>query len=454
MLRTPRSLFLVSGLAILGTSLAPALLVSSAVAATLSQPTLPDTAPAKCAKEFIAMINDGSAAAVKKFESKWASKKRLATASIEERIPRFADLHQKWNGLEVVSLVDSSDTSITINVKTAAGEAMSMEFKLDAAEPGKFEAVMIESSGPGVKSEPLTAASRASTVENAAKALREGYVFPEVAEKMAQSVLGKLKAGEYDNIKDERALANRLTDDFRAISRDKHLGVRLAPSQGEESHHGMPDGDEMRRQNYAFEKVEVLPGNIGYLKFNLFVPTDEAKQVATSALGFLANCDAIIFDLRSNGGGSPDMIRFITSYLFDSPTLLNQMVDREGKVVEEFSTLSEVPGKRFANDLPVYVLTSHTTFSGAEEFSYNLKNLKRATIVGETTGGGAHPVRGERLNDRFMIRVPFMRAQNPISKTNWEGTGVEPDVKVPAGEALEKATGLARKMIEGKMAKK
>ncbi len=165
-------------------------------------------------------------------------------------------------------------------------------------------------------------------------------------------------------------------------------------------------------------------------------------------MNFLSGCDAIIFDLRSNGGGSPEMIRYITSYLFDSKTHLNDMVDRDSKVVEEYWTLEQVPGPRPKKDVPVFVLTSSRTFSGAEEFSYNLKNLKRATLVGETTGGGAHPVRGERVNERFMVRVPFMRAQNPITKTNWEGAGVEPDVKTGAGDALERATELARQAIK------
>lgn len=134
------------------------------------------------------------------------------------------------------------------------------------------------------------------------------------------------------------------------------------------------------------------------------------------------------------GGGDPEAIRFITSYLFDEPVHLNDMVDRGGKVVEEFWTLKVVPGKRLKSRIPVIVLTSKYTFSGAEEFSYNLKNLKRATIVGETTGGGAHPVEDVRLSERIVIGVPYMRARNPISQTNWEGTGVAPDIAVPAAE--------------------
>jgi len=182
----------------------------------------------------------------------------------------------------------------------------------------------------------------------------------------------------------------------------------------------------MARENYAFRKVERLEGNIAYIKFDLFLEEEAAKQKALAALNFIAHCDAIIFDLRQNGGGSPEMIRFITSSLFDTPTLLNQMIDRDGKVVQEFSTLADFPGPHFNADVPVFVLTSSRTFSGAEKFSYNLKALKRATIVGETTGGGAHPVRGERIGDHFTLRVPFMRAHYPITGTNWEGTGVEP----------------------------
>ena len=278
--------------------------------------------------------------------------------------------------------------------------------------------------------QPLTPEALASTVEGVAAALREGYVFPDKAEAMAQSILGKLKAGTYDTVTNEAALANRLTDDLRAITHDKHLGVRLAPRGAETAARpgGMlhNDADQARRENYAFRKAEVLPGNIGYVRFDAFLESEGAQEAAAASLAFLANCDALIFDLRNNGGGSPEMIRFITSYLFEEPTHLNDMVDRQGSVVSEYWTLKEIPGKRFASDLPVFVLTSKRTFSGAEEFSYNLKNLRRATIVGETTGGGAHPVRSERVNDRFIIGVPFMRAQNPISNGNVE---IGPDYK-------------------------
>ncbi len=409
---------------------------------------LPESPSGACIKAYFAAMSDGSAEAVKKFESAWASKTRLGRATMDERVSRVAELREQWGRLTPERVIDSSDGSLTLQVNSEKNGLMQFEFQFDAADKAKLDAIVI-ASGPGVtETLPLTAAARAEVVAGAAKALREGYVYPEVAERMASGIEDKLKSGAYDKVTSEMGLAKAVTDDLRAVSHDKHLGVGVAPKDGSGAHAGMPPASEMRRENYAFRKVEVLPGNIGYLKFDLFMDEDEAKKTGAAALAFLSNCDALIFDLRSNGGGSPEMIRFLTSYLFDGPTHLNDMVDRDGKVVEEFWTVSEIPGKHFAQDLPVYVLTSSRTFSGAEEFSYNLKNLKRATIVGETTGGGAHPVRGERINDRFMIRVPYMRAQNPISKTNWEGTGVEPDVKTPAAEALEKAQTLAKEAVE------
>lgn len=408
---------------------------------------LPDSPSGKCAGAYFAMMEGGSADAVKKFEAAWASKARLARTPMDERISRTAELRTQWGRLTPERVTDSTEGSLTLQVRSENAGVMQFEFQFDVADKARLDAIMI-SSGPGVAdSKPVTGAARAEIVAGAAKALREGYVYPEMGERMASGIEAKLESGAYDSVTSEMALARVLTDDLRAVSDDKHLGVGLAPSDGPRSH-GMPTGDDARRNNYAFRKVEILPGNIGYLKFDLFMEEEGAKSAGAAALAFLANCDALIFDLRGNGGGSPEMIRFLTSYLFDSATHLNDMVDRNGNVVEEYWTVTEVPGTHFAQDLPVYVLTSNRTFSGAEEFSYNLKNLKRATIIGETTGGGAHPVRGERINDRFMIRVPFMRAQNPISKTNWEGKGVEPDVKTTAAEALDKAQELAKQAIE------
>jgi C-terminal processing protease CtpA/Prc len=178
---------------------------------------------------------------------------------------------------------------------------------------------------------------------------------------------------------------------------------------------------------------------VGYLKFDMFAPPELCGPTAAAAMNFLAGTRALIIDLRENGGGAPRMVTYLSSYLFATRTHLNDLWTRRTDRTEEFWTLDSVPGRRFGGAKPVYVLTSAQTFSGAEEFAYNLKTLKRATVVGETTGGGAHPVRGQRIDEHFMIGVPFARAINPITHTNWEGVGVEPDVKVPASEALATA---------------
>jgi C-terminal processing protease CtpA/Prc len=205
----------------------------------------------------------------------------------------------------------------------------------------------------------------------------------------------------------------------------------------------------MEKMNCGFEKVEILSGNVGYLKFDMFADPDVCGPTVVAAMNFVANVDAIIFDLRENGGGDPKMVALVSTYLFSKPTHLNDLWERKGESTSQDWTLPYVPGKRL-DGKPAFVLTSKQTFSGAEEFTYNLKNLKRATIVGETTGGGAHPVSGHRIDDHFMIGVPFAKAVNPISKTNWEGTGVEPDVKVSAADALAMAQKLAAEKLGAK----
>jgi retinol-binding protein 3 len=191
----------------------------------------------------------------------------------------------------------------------------------------------------------------------------------------------------------------------------------------------------MEHDNCAFDKVEILPNNIGYVKFDGFMDASFCGPTVVAAIGFVVHTDAIIFDLRQNGGGQPAMVTLIASYLFDKPTHLIDIYNRKEDSTTQNWTLSYLPGPRLAKQ-PAFVLTSKRTLSGAEEFAFDLKNQKRATIVGETTGGGAHPVAGHTVADYFMVGVPFAKSLDPVTKTNWEGTGVEPDVKVPAADAL------------------
>jgi C-terminal processing protease CtpA/Prc len=194
-----------------------------------------------------------------------------------------------------------------------------------------------------------------------------------------------------------------------------------------------------RRQNYGFKKVEILSGNIGYIDLTGFFRKDNAEATVASAMGFLANTEGIIIDLRRNGGGSPAMVQLICSYFFgEKPVHLNSLYWRQGDRTQEFWTLKSIKGQRMPNKA-LYVLTSRNTFSAAEEFSYNMQNLKRATLVGETTGGGANPGGGFPVENMFVMFVPTGRAINPITKTNWEGVGVVPHIKTKASNALNRA---------------
>lgn len=287
----------------------------------------------------------------------------------------------------------------------------------------------------------LDSAAKRQVIEGAIEKLDKNYVFPDVAKQMAAHVRNRLKEGGYDDVSDGVAFARRLTSDFWAVSRDKHLRVMYVPGD-------VPPPPErtaartMNSRECGFVVSEVQPGNVGFVKFNRFSSVDECAGAATEAMTTVADADAVIIDLRDNGGGQPAMVAYISSYLFDKRTHLNDIWERRTNRTQEFWT-RDVPGRKFGGTKPVYVLTSHRTFSGAEEFSYNLKSLKRATIIGETTGGGAHPVSPHQLDHGFRIGVPFARAINPITKTNWEGSGVVPDVNVPSADALE----TARRMI-------
>jgi len=275
-----------------------------------------------------------------------------------------------------------------------------------------------------------------------------------VAAKMIQAMRDRQKHGDYNSMVDGNEFAEALHRDLTAVSHDRHLFVGYDPfifpdHSGAASEPPPPspaDQASFRRMiehdNCTFSKLEILDHNIGYVKFGAFPDPEICGPTVVAAMNFLAHTDALIFDLRENHGGDPSMVDFMVSYLFREPTHINDLTNRHDNETHQYWTLPWVPGPRFV-DQPVYVLTSHETFSGGEEFTFDLKTQKRATIVGETTGGGAHPVRGLPAGDHFTIGVPFGRPINPVTKGDWEGKGVEPDLKVSAADALTAAEKLA-----------
>jgi retinol-binding protein 3 len=319
-----------------------------------------------------------------------------------------------------------------------------------------FTFANIAGAQPGPMEQPdltIDAATRTKVIDTILKRLNDSYVFPDVAKKMEQSIRERVEKKEYDQITSSKEFATRLTNDLQAVSKDKHLRVRYSheaiPERGERREPTAEEREQRKRDmtwmNHGFSKVERLPGNIGYLEFLNFMDEELGADTVAAAMNFINGTNALIIDMRQNGGGNPAMVALVCSYLFGpEPVHLNDLYWREGNRTDEFWTKKEVAGKRYLNK-DVYVLTSKRTFSGAEEFTYNLKNLKRATIIGETTGGGAHPGGGYRISEHFGMFVPTGRAISPITKTNWEGTGVTPDVAVPADQALHVARIMALK---------
>lgn len=288
--------------------------------------------------------------------------------------------------------------------------------------------------------------------------LEREYIFPEVTDKYVRMLRDNLRSGKYDGILRPEEFAVAVTDDLMAVSRDEHLTVRFNPAWVKEERN-RKDLDEQaiklqerrsRATNYGFMEAKIFPGNIGYLRLDSFSYDMGAQDAAVGAMSFLSNADALIIDLRRNGGGSPEMVQFLCSYFLDNPRQhLNSFSYKDPERLTQYWTYTYLPGKRL-DKADLYLLTSENTFSAAEEFAYNLKNLKRATVIGENTGGGAHDNRFVVLSDRFYMSLPFARAVNPVTKTNWERVGVEPDVKVSQDIALGTAQAMAsRRLAEG-----
>jgi hypothetical protein len=289
---------------------------------------------------------------------------------------------------------------------------------------------------------------RNSVIQDIIRLVREKYVYPETGEKIAVQIQTRLEDGAYDDIAQESDLAFRLTTDLQLISNDHHLSVVFDP-KGAAAHvdpESETDPERMRRYlemarkaNYGFDRLEHLKGNIGYIDLRRLDPSEYAGETAVAAMNFVANCDALIIDLRQNHGGYPSMVQLITSYLSDpEPRLINTFYYRPTDDTQQFWTFPHIPGKR-RPDIPVYVLISGATSSAAEELAYDLKCMERATLIGETTAGAAHPVTKEIVQGVFDVRLPYGRPINPITRSNWEGTGVEPHILVLAEEALKTA---------------
>jgi hypothetical protein len=437
MWRSPRHLFLAALICI---QAGPAHADSPA-------PRIPDSPAGHAFSAWLVAINGADPASQESFltaHPSWMTLESLA----------------KWSagtgGYELLEVYSSDPTNVFFHVKQRRSAVEEVgRLQVSAAQPERLEALGAWRMPAGAKFAPVTLdeATRARVIEFAAREFVSSYVDPEIGKKMSVALREYQTRGEYRDMRYGDVFAKKLTGELRKISNDKHVEVRFSYFvKPAESPASQAEGESRRMAaiNCGFEHAEHRPPNIGYLKFNMFADPAICASTAGAAMTYLADSDALIIDLRDNRGGNPEMALLIASYLFDARTHLADTFDRAGKTATETWTLPTVPGRKFVGK-PVFVLTSKGTFSAAEAVSYYLQALKRGTVIGETTAGGGHLTKDMPIDDHFLVRVPYAKSTSPITKAGWDGTGVEPDVKVPASGALDVALKLASEAISKKI---
>lgn len=303
---------------------------------------------------------------------------------------------------------------------------------------------------------PLTPADKRQIVAQLGAALEANYVFPDKAKTIAETLRAHLDAGAYDAAADKVALARLLTDDLLAASNDLHFFVGVDPAfvadyaarKNPARAADVRDKDRRaeEKENFGFTELRRLDGNVAYVRMSHFADPELGYDAAAAAMRFIENSDAVIYDLRYNNGGTLEMAQLLASQLFrgdKDQELFDYYYNDDGRRVERGQwVLPALPAKRLTGK-PVYVLTGSTSFSAAEWFAYSLQKLRRATLVGERTAGGAHPVDRKPVGTDFFVQVPIGQIRDPVDHGDFEAQGVVPDHAVASADALLVAHRLA-----------
>jgi C-terminal processing protease CtpA/Prc len=299
----------------------------------------------------------------------------------------------------------------------------------------------------GIQTDKIPPSEQKQVIDSVSSYLKENYLFPEKAEDMISKLNDKFTQGKYSSIRSYDQYGQAITRDLRSIKNDRHLWIWYNPEwiQNERSRlEGLTTGIDIglvkaKKDNFGFKEIRILDGNVGYFRFDEFSTYPEALGTINGAFNFLQFSDALIIDLRNNTGGSPETVQLLCSYFFASPSVhLNSLKFKEESHVIQYWTYYFVSGPRITEQ-PVYVLVSEKTASAAEEFAYNLQKLNRAKIVGTLTRGAAHHNEFKIINNNYFMSIPIAQAINPITKDNWEGSGIEPDISAESNVALDKA---------------
>ncbi len=413
-------------------------------------PPIPPTAVGDALRAWLNAFNSGDSAQIADY---------LHAHPTERDVGEWLRFRQSTGEFTLLTIERSEPQHIAFTLRRARNPTTVYgELSLSATAPVRADGPTLVELGPGVGVAALQISSdaRRRVIGRVATLLDSLYVFPDAARRTGDSLRARHARGDYEREINGMTFSHRLNSELRELTNDLHVDVLFSampfpppPPAGVAT--PLPAAyvsERARREaaerNCGFQRVERLDENVGYIKFDTFDDVIVCEETATAALSFVANTRALIVDLRENSGGAPDMVALVASYLFDSRTLLNTMWTRHTGHTEEFWSRDSVAGLRFGGAKPVYVLTSSRTYSAAEEFAYDVQALGRATIVGESTRGGAHPVRLRRIDEHFAVGIPHARAINPVTGTNWEGVGVAPDIRVPASDALSRVRELLR----------
>jgi hypothetical protein len=301
-----------------------------------------------------------------------------------------------------------------------------------------------------------TSDDKRAVITRVTELLETRYVDAVKGRTLAQQIALDAAARRWHEISNDDEFAKVVTTRLRELSSDGHLSLDYsarplaADADSAEQAFGAEEFEKWYGAgvNHGFEEVRRLEGNIGYLNLAVFAPPAMGADLAVAAMSLLAQSDALVIDLRRNGGGDGAMGKLLAGYLLDGPREMSGKYDRPSDTLTRSFSAGWVPGRRFGAEKPVYLLISKRTFSAAEAFAYDLQALRRAVVIGEPSGGGAHPFEYRRAGTHFVLSLPEGRSVNPITGKDWEGVGVQPDVPVPEAEALEKALELARQRLK------
>jgi hypothetical protein len=413
-----------------------------------AQPQIPSTPAGRALAAWLQAFNSGDRAQIDAFLKSYAPQPGQAPLA-------SAQFRGQSGGVTLLSVTRSDRNSVAFRLQEKAQPTLLLgKIVVTAAPSPAIETFTLRAVPDGAVLEDikLDTALRNQVISYVIQDLDQYYIYSQTSKRMADSLRAHQSKGDYNSITDGDTFASQLTADLLAVSHDKHLLIyynayKLGADPPPQNFDQINEERKAMARDCGIRKVDILPNNVGYMKFDFFPDPMACGRTAAAAITFLANTDAVIFDLRDNSGGDPRMVALMCSYFFEQPVHLNDFYNRTDNKTSEYWTMRFVPGVRLGQK-PAFVLTSGRTFSGAEEFAYDLKNLKRVTVVGEKTAGGSHPVGPYKAGDHFVIYVPNGRTVSPVTGTDWEGAGVTPDVAVHADDALEAAERLAAERIQ------